>query len=585
MLTENERRFLGEISIDEAWGHVEHLSTLEKTSGTPGEKEAHEFVRARLREYGVPCRTYEFDSLISHPKEASLEVVSPEPIEFECITHSFSKPTPEEGIEAELVYVPVTPGSLFDEMGELLEEYLKVGVEGKAALIQGVASPAVVWAAQQAGAIAQVHVCGGEVRHEMIVTTIWGTPTPESADRMPQITAISVNHPDGEKLIEQAERGPIRIRLKARTDTKWRRIPITVAEIEGSEEPERFMLVHGHMDSWYLGTTDNCTGNAALLELARLLQKHRRSLKRSVRIAWWSGHSTGRYSASTWYADNLFEDLDGNCFLSMNIDSPGVKGATELGGGGLMGTMGFIRRAAEDATGLPGIESRAYYMRAGDQSFYGIGVPSVAVRAYIPEGSPHRGRWIGGSGGAWWWHSPEDTLDKGDRENLLRDMRMEALAILRSVNSRVLPFDFAEVAEMYEGIVKEIQNKTIQADFDLNPILDRIRELRERSLELNKAMEGPIDESRIPKLNRVLMRTTRVLTSTFYTHSGSFDQDPAYTLPRLPGLQGAVRLPGLDPESDEAGFLRTRLTRERNRINKALNEALELVEKAVNICS
>jgi len=584
MLTKTEKQFLSEIDIGEAWSHVEHLSTLDKTSGTEGEMKAHEYVRSKLEEYAVPYKAYELDSLISHPKEATLRVFSPTPMEVECITHSFSKPTPEEGLEAELVYVPVSPSSLFTGLGDLVDQYRESDVEGKVTLMYGVASPAVVWAAQKAGAIAQVHICGGDVLHEMIVTTVWGTPTPESAGRIPGITAVSVKRSEGEKLVELAKEGSVKILLNAKTDTRWRKIPLTVAEIEGSIRPERFMLVHGHMDSWYVGTTDNCTGNAALLELARLLQNNREKLGRSVRIAWWSGHSTGRYSSSTWYADNVFRELDSDCVVSMNIDSPGVKGATELGGGGLMGTMEFIRKAAEDATGAEGIESRAYYMRAGDQSFYGIGVPSVAVRAYIPEGSPHRGQWIGGSGGAWWWHSAYDTLDKGDREHLLRDMRMEALAIYRSVNAGVLPFDFTQVAEMYEEAVIEIQTRAASGTYNLNPVLDRARELKTRAESLNAALKG-IKKSKTPSVNDMLVKTTRILTSTFYTHSGQFDQDPAYGIPPLPVLQDISRLAGLDPGSDEAGFLRTRMVRETNKVCKALDAAIKLVTEAEKLSS
>jgi hypothetical protein len=44
-------------------------------------------------------------------------------------------------------------------------------------------------------------------------------------------------------------------------------------------------------------------------------------------------------------------------------------------------------------------------------------------------------------------------------------------------------------------------------------------------------------------------------------------------VPLLPGLSRAVELAALDPESDAARFLSTRLVRERNRIVDALNEA------------
>ena len=50
---------------------------------------------------------------------------------------------------------------------------------------------------------------------------------------------------------------------------------LPVATIPGTDEPEKYFLVGGHLDSWYVGTTDNATGNAAMLELARVLNLHK----------------------------------------------------------------------------------------------------------------------------------------------------------------------------------------------------------------------------------------------------------------------------------------------------------------------
>jgi hypothetical protein len=585
MLSKEEKKLLSDISAEDAWSNVEYLSTLDKTSGTEGEWRAHEFVREKLVEYGVPYKEYAFDALISHPKEASLRVVSPSVEDVECITHAFSKTTPPGGYEAELVYVPLPPTGLFTAMEGVLEEYEKVGVEGKIPIIQGIANPAVVLAAEQAGAIAQIHICSGKAIHEMIVTTVWGTPSAESSERIPDFTAVSVKASAGEKLLALLEKGPVKVKVEARSETKWRKIPNTVAEIPGAEEPDKFILVHGHMDSWYLGTTDNCTGNAALLELARVLWKHRTKLKRGVRVAWWSGHSTGRYAGSTWYADNLFHELDRDCVLSMNIDSPGVKGASELGGGGLMGTMELIRQAVVDTTGEKDVASQAYYMRAGDQSFYGIGIPSIAVRAYIPDGHPLKGKWIGGSGGGWWWHSAYDTLDKGDKENLFRDMKMEALAIYRSMNSPLLPFDFIEMAAQYEEVVTEIQTHTASGTFNLNPVLDRVRALKVKAEALNEAITGnkelSVEETR--PVDALLMDAAKTLLSTFYTYAGRYDQDPAYTLLHIPGLQKAKTLAVLEPGSDEAGFMATTVLREMNRVIHILDDATCTLDRALRL--
>ena len=69
-----------------------------------------------------------------------------------------------------------------------------------------------------------------------------------------------------------------------------------MAEIKGTSRPDEFVLFHGHLDSWHVGIGDNATGDATLLEIARVFDANRDKLARSLRIAWWSGHSHGRYA-------------------------------------------------------------------------------------------------------------------------------------------------------------------------------------------------------------------------------------------------------------------------------------------------
>jgi len=586
MLTKKENELLSDISINEAWRHVLYLSTLNKTSGTEGEQKAHKYVQARLQEYGVPFETYEFDSLISHPKEASLKVVSPVVSDVNCITHAFSASTIAEGIEADLIFVPLPQEKLFGGIEGLVEEYKKAGIEGNVTLVFRLARPAFLWAAQQAGALGQVHVSGEDMLHELIVTTIWGTPTSESAERIPKIPAVSIRKSDGEQLLQLLQKGKVRIRLYARADTNWRRIPLTVAKIDGIEEPQKFMLIHGHMDSWYGGATDNCTGNATCLELARLLWKHRGKLKRGVRIAWWPGHSTGRYSGSTWYADNFFEDLNRNCYLSMNIDSPGVRGATEVSGGGLMGTSAFVAKTLRDATGLKEVIVRSYAMRSSDQSFYGIGIPSIAINSEIPEGSPLRGTWIGGSGGGWWWHTENDTIDKADKRILLRDLRMETLVILRSANCNILPFDFSIVAEEYRKAIIELQTKVPVETFKLDSVINKTKDLKTISDALNSALtslKSDKNKEKMQRLNELLIKTSRILTSTLYTYMGKYEHDPAYDMPLIPALARVTQLARMSLQSTEARFLVTEMTRQMNKVNDQIDAAVELVDTAIEV--
>ena len=78
--------------------------------------------------------------------------------------------------------------------------------------------------------------------------------------------------------------------------------------------------------------------------------------------------------------------------------------------------------------------------------------------------------------------------------------------------------------------------------------------------------------------NRVILGLCRLLIPVNYTRSGPFEQDLALGSSPLPGLAEVARLAGLDPAADEFHFLRTKLVRERNRVEHALRTALHLVD-------
>jgi len=156
--------------------------------------------------------------------------------------------------------------------------------------------------------------------------------------------------------------------------------------------------------------------------------------------------------------------------------------------------------------------------------------------------------------------------DKADKDNLLRDTRMNALATFRSMNSTIFPFDFARVADQYLETVTDIQTKVTSGIFNLNPVLDKIRELKRRGEALNSAIFGQRgeegDDIRVEPGPHGGFQDPYL---DLLYQCGRYEQDPAYTLPAVPALQGARELAGLDPGSDEAGFLRTKIVREANR--------------------
>jgi hypothetical protein len=75
-----------------------------------------------------------------------------------------------------------------------------------------------------------------------------------------------------------------------------------IADLPGTEKPDEFVIVGGHIDSWdgATGTTDNGTGVSTTLEAARLLAKAGAKPKRTIRFMLWSGEEQGLLGSRAW---------------------------------------------------------------------------------------------------------------------------------------------------------------------------------------------------------------------------------------------------------------------------------------------
>ncbi|MDR7417894.1 MAG: M28 family peptidase [Armatimonadota bacterium] len=580
-----EERLRGAVSARRLQTHLRKFSTLHRETGAADERAAVDYVADTLRTHGIDVLVHEFRGFVSLPREASLEVVGAEPTRIPCRPRSFGANTPPEGLEGELVFV----GSLEEDRSKMI--FARTGEEGdyegkdvRGKVVLGTAGgPDGVKRAFDHGAIAYIHMwpSGEDAIHEMIVTSIWGTPTPESIGRLPRIPALSIKKADGERLRRLMELGTVRVRIHARAETGWRTLPLAVADVPG-QEPE-FLLVGAHIDSWYEGVTDNATGDACLMEMARVLKKHQKKLRRGVRFAWWPGHSHGRYAGSTWYADTAFDELRRRALGYLNIDSPGVRETEIFDCRYNMGEVEeLMKRTVPEVTGQSANIRRPF--KAGDQSFWGVGLPSFGAFRMLPLDHKDRAT-VGGSGAGWWWHTPADSLDKADAEILARDTQLYLTIAARVVMPAVLPFNFVPAARDFTTLLGELQEAGRGA-FPLDDLITKATEFGELAArleglrrELDAATTGrrPTRKTtaRVARLNRGLMALSRLINPVLYTVEGPYDHDPALQAPMLPGLQAVKRLAGLDPQSDDYGFLRTRLVRERNRVSDALQNASE----------
>jgi hypothetical protein len=353
-------------------GHMQELARWVKLSGTPDELQSLRYFQNKLDEYGYRTRLIMHDAYISLPGKARVDVDNHT---LNSITHSFSRSSPANGVT----------GLCRRRRQDGLR---KPRPERRDRIDRGHRQP-------RPGRPRVARRRGGEIQisphehlHEMCVSPVWGSPSAETQSNLPTTVVCTVSNEDGSALRERLARGEEpKVTLHAEVDTGWRQTPILQAEIDGPEADGPFILFSGHHDTWYYGVMDNGAANATMLEVARLTARERRQWRRGLRLCFWSGHSHGRYSGSTWYADQNWDELERRCAVHVNVDSTGGIGATVLKNAAaapeLIGLAG-------DAIGeQAGSEYAGKRMsRSSDQSFWGIGIS--AMFGALSESHPRR---------------------------------------------------------------------------------------------------------------------------------------------------------------------------------------------------
>jgi hypothetical protein len=68
-----------------------------------------------------------------------------------------------------------------------------------------------------------------------------------------------------------------------------------IAEIPGTDKADEVVMLGGHFDSWHTGTgaTDNAAGCAVMMEAVRILKATGLRMRRTVRLALWTGEEQG----------------------------------------------------------------------------------------------------------------------------------------------------------------------------------------------------------------------------------------------------------------------------------------------------
>jgi hypothetical protein len=582
----DDRAVVEEVSADNVRAHVEHIvkEMPGRLAGSENGRRMAEYSAEKLHAAGVDAGVRETIGLVSFPKPGRLEMLSPVAEPVDCFTSAHSVATPPEGVTAELVYLG--PGGV--------DDFRDRDVAGKLVLCENSYSPARMEKQRLAalnGAVGMVVMNWGYPDDTTLpfgsVKPVWGNPTPETLrDEMPRIPAVGVARASGLRLKALCAEGPVRIRIHTDVENAWRPIQITIGTIpaEGSED---FVIVGGHQDSWYgEAATDNATGNACMIELARVFNAHRKHLRRGIEFGFWAAHETGTMVGSSWYADQNWERLRRHAVAYLSIDQPACVGTTSRWVTKSNMEMRRFHQAIEKRF-LSVSSDWKPQNKGGDASFFGLGIPMIYGMGAFTEAD------LQASGHAnlgWWHHSIESTIDKVDFGWMASHLRVYAAWLWELCTAMILPYEFTALAGHFRLHLDNLAQDRGLDDLRLSAVAEKARDLESLAARVDDAAQawrrqyakGDPDNGRAAALlNACLKKLSNRLIPIQSTVKGVYGHDPYGYTPQLspiPCLYDTGRYGELAPGTEERAILGTHLTRQRNRVSDALADACDVIE-------
>jgi hypothetical protein len=561
-----------EIVVEAMDVELDSLVQYDRLSGSPGEIAAVDYLVKTLRDEGIQVRVDTFLAFVSDPISASLEVPGTD-FAPEAITVSGSGTV--RNLQGPLVDVG-TLGDLppfLTETGERLvldaegpsgsaEPPAYPDLQGRIALVTGQPRPDPVTQLSLMGAAGVIFVNPEELLNDLTTTSVWGAPSLLDYHRIPTLPVAEVRRSDGDRLRAMMAGGTVQIRMSTETRTGWKPLHLAVATIPGPTPDAPYVLAGGHLDAWYHGGTDNAGANVAMLEMARAFSRHRDMLRRGLVVAWWPGHSNGRYAGSTWFVDQKFDELRRRALAYVNFEGLGQIDAKRFGAAATASLSELTQTVMLEEVGdsvrprPPGRDS--------DQSFNGVGLPLLQINhSRLAE-----------DGGYWWWHTPDDTRDKVDATVLKTDADLYAAALARLLGEPIFPVSLSATVERLGDLLTDRQGRA-GGHFDLSEPLARQAEL----LGIVRQVEAELPARGDEIVDLELVAVLRPLHRVLYTLLGPYHPDPAVGEGALPGLNAVDMLASNDSTTDRYQFALTTLLRERARILEALDESRALAEE------
>ncbi|WP_106639288.1 M28 family peptidase [Allosphingosinicella vermicomposti] len=418
---------------DVAWDITEGLTTEigPRPAGSPAEARARDWAVSKLKKLGFSnVRVETFDMPVWERGEERAEIVAPFPQKLVLTALGNSGATPMDGITAEVIG--------FDSLADL-EAASDADVRGKIVFVShgmvptqdgsgygyfGGARRQGPTVASRKGAAAIVIRSIGTDHHRNPHTGVQ-----RFADGVAPIPAAALAIPDAEQLQRILKRGkPVTMKLTLTPrDIGTHQSGNVIAEVPGRDPKLGVVLAACHLDSWDLGTgaIDDATGCGIVTAAAKRVMDGGDKPLRTIRVAWFGAEEVGLFGGIDYLRKHpkdhaVIAESDFGADRIWRFDSKLNATAQPIVRdlGALLAPLGITQ----------GFTDRASGSDIGPLS--ASGVPTIELQQ---DGTRYFDL----------HHTPDDTLDKVDPEQLRQNVAAWTTMLAVTANAKV---EFGPVA-------------------------------------------------------------------------------------------------------------------------------------------
>lgn len=412
--------------------------------------------------------------------------------------------------------------------------------------------------------------------------------SPEESEILPKMASLPISYADAQHILRNLAGpavpsgwqgglpfayhtgpGPAQVRLDLDISRERRPIFDVIARIEGSQEPERLVILSNHHDAWVYGAVDPSSGTATLIELAHVLGRMAndgwRPRRTLILAAWDSEEYT--LTGSTEWGEEHADELRRNAVACLNVDAS-VSGPTFSASAvpSLRGLIVAVTRSISDPGGGTVFEkwaagnyrsARGYAVSGagelpvdigilGSGSDYTVffnflGVPSVDMLFDGPYGVYHSQyddhAWMSRFGDpGFYYHRTMATL--------------WGIMALRLANADIVPFDYTAYGRDLKGYAQDL-GRAAGRRLDTTALFSSIERFTNVAARVRAAadalLEGDFDPDKAARINRAFLKVERDLTvpegipgRPWFKHL-IYAPLPSYQAETLPGVREAAQ--------------------------------------------